>query len=90
MSEAVSQSPVMPKLIWPAYEKIAIAGSLGIVGTISLFGGIPYARRGLVDGRSLIDITSCHIHCQMAECVGTGCHPHLGGPPIFSWCADTL
>ncbi|MEQ8768407.1 MAG: sulfite exporter TauE/SafE family protein [Planctomycetota bacterium] len=35
-------------------EKVAIAGSLAIVGGISLFAGLPYARRRLVDYRSLI------------------------------------
>ena len=35
-------------------EKVAIASSLGIVCLISSFAGIPYARRRLVDGRSLI------------------------------------
>lgn len=35
-------------------EKIAIAGSLAIVGTISLFASIPYARKGFVDGRSIL------------------------------------
>ena len=34
-------------------EKIAIAGSLAIVGTISLVTGIPYARAQLVDFRSV-------------------------------------
>ncbi len=35
-------------------EKVAIAGSLAIVGTISLVASLPYARRGLVDGRSVL------------------------------------
>jgi uncharacterized protein len=35
-------------------EKIAIASSLGIVGAISLFAGLPYARKGLVDYRSVL------------------------------------
>ncbi|MEE9391736.1 MAG: sulfite exporter TauE/SafE family protein [Planctomycetota bacterium] len=35
-------------------EKIAIAGSLGIVGAISLAAGIPYARSGLVDFRNVL------------------------------------
>lgn len=34
-------------------EKIAIAGSLGIVGGISLAGSLPYAFRGLVDWRNV-------------------------------------
>lgn len=34
-------------------EKVAIAGSLGIVGGISLVAGIPYARQRLVDWRSV-------------------------------------
>ena len=35
-------------------EKLAIAGSLAVVGTISLIAGLPFARRGLVDGRSVV------------------------------------
>lgn len=35
-------------------EKVAIAGSLGIVGAISLVAGIPYARSRLVDYRSVL------------------------------------
>ncbi|MEZ6197051.1 MAG: sulfite exporter TauE/SafE family protein [Planctomycetota bacterium] len=35
-------------------EKVAIAGSLAIVGTISFFGALPYARRGLVHWRSVL------------------------------------
>ncbi|MFT5052802.1 MAG: putative membrane protein YfcA [Chlamydiales bacterium] len=35
-------------------EKIAIAGSLGIVGAISLVAGVPYARNRLVDYRSVL------------------------------------
>lgn len=35
-------------------EKVAIAGSLAIVGTIALVAGVPHARRGLVDVRSLV------------------------------------
>lgn len=35
-------------------EKVAIAGSLGIVGTIALVASIPYARRGLIDSRSVV------------------------------------
>ena len=35
-------------------EKVAIAGSLAIVGGISLIAGLPFARRGLVDGRSVL------------------------------------
>jgi uncharacterized membrane protein YfcA len=34
-------------------DKIAIAGSLGIVGGISLIGSLPYAFRGLVDWRNV-------------------------------------
>lgn len=32
-------------------EKVAIAGSLAVVGSISFFGAMPYALRGLVDWR---------------------------------------
>ena len=35
-------------------EKVAIAGSLAIVGTVSLLGVGPYARRRLVDWRSVL------------------------------------
>ena len=35
-------------------EKVAIAGSLGIVGAISLVAGLPYARSRQVDYRSLL------------------------------------
>lgn len=35
-------------------DKVAIASSLAIVGAISLIAGIPFARAGLVDGRSLL------------------------------------
>ena len=35
-------------------DKVAIAGSLGIVGAISLVAAVPYARRGLVDWRSVV------------------------------------
>lgn len=35
-------------------EKIAIAGSLGIVGGISFVGALPYAYRGLVDWRNVL------------------------------------
>lgn len=35
-------------------EKLAIAGSLGIVGAISLFGAIPYAARREIAWRSLL------------------------------------
>ena len=34
-------------------EKVAIAGSLGIVGSIALAGAMPYIRRGLVDWRNV-------------------------------------
>lgn len=35
-------------------EKVAIAGSLAIVGGIALAGALTYARRGLVDWRSVV------------------------------------
>jgi uncharacterized membrane protein YfcA len=35
-------------------EKVAIAGSLGIVGAISLVAALPYARKRLVDYRSVL------------------------------------
>lgn len=35
-------------------EKVAIAGSLGIVGGISAAAAIPYARKRLIDGRSVL------------------------------------
>lgn len=35
-------------------EKVAIAGSLGIVGAISLVAGVPYARARSVDYRSIV------------------------------------
>lgn len=35
-------------------EKVAIASSLAIVGAISLVSGLPYARRGLVEFRSVV------------------------------------
>ena len=35
-------------------EKVAIAGSLGIVGAISLVAGVPYARARLVEYRSVL------------------------------------
>jgi len=35
-------------------EKVAIAGSLAIVGAIALLGCLPYAKRGLVDGRNVL------------------------------------
>ncbi|MCP5182669.1 MAG: sulfite exporter TauE/SafE family protein [Pseudomonadales bacterium] len=35
-------------------EKVAIAGSLAIVGLIALAGVLPYLRRGLVDWRSVV------------------------------------
>lgn len=35
-------------------EKVAIAGSLGIVGTIALAGALPYIRSGLVDWRNVL------------------------------------
>ena len=35
-------------------EKVAIAGSLGIVGTIALAGAIPYIRKGMVDWRNVL------------------------------------
>ena len=35
-------------------DKVAIAGSLGIVGAISLVAAVPYAVRGLVDWRSVL------------------------------------
>lgn len=35
-------------------EKVAIAGSLGIVGTIALAGAMPYIRSGLVDWRNVL------------------------------------
>jgi uncharacterized membrane protein YfcA len=35
-------------------EKVAIAGSLGIVGAISLVAGLPYARKRLIDYRSVL------------------------------------
>ncbi|QDV05747.1 Sulfite exporter TauE/SafE [Planctomycetes bacterium Poly30] len=35
-------------------EKVAIAGSLGIVGSIAMVASIPYARRGLIDYRSVV------------------------------------
>ena len=35
-------------------EKVAIAGSLGVVGSIALAGALPYIRRRMIDGRSLL------------------------------------
>jgi len=45
--------PVLTYLVGQQ-EKVAIAGSLAIVGTISLVASIPYARKRLVDYRSLL------------------------------------
>ena len=35
-------------------EKVAIAGSLGVVGAIALAGALPWLRRRMIDGRSLL------------------------------------
>ncbi len=35
-------------------EKVAIAGSLAVVGSIALVGALPFLRRRLIDGRSLL------------------------------------
>ncbi len=45
--------PVLTYLVGQE-EKVAIAGSLGIVGAISLVAGVPYARSRLVDYRSVL------------------------------------
>jgi len=45
--------PVLTYLVGQ-HEKVAIAGSLAIVGGISLVASLPYARRALVDWRSVI------------------------------------
>ena len=45
--------PVLTYLVGQP-EKVAIAGSLAIVGTISLFASIPHARRRQVDFRSVL------------------------------------
>lgn len=45
--------PVLTYLVGQ-HEKVAIAGSLGIVGAISLVAALPYARRRLVDFRSVL------------------------------------
>jgi uncharacterized membrane protein YfcA len=46
----------VPALVYLAGqdEKVAIAGSLAIVAGISFVAAVPYARRGEVDGRSVI------------------------------------
>ena len=45
--------PVLTYLVGQ-HEKVAIAGSLAIVGGISLVASLPYARRALVDWRSVL------------------------------------
>ncbi len=45
--------PVLTLLVGQE-EKVAIAGSLAVVGTIALAGAIPWARQRQVDGRSLV------------------------------------
>ena len=42
-------------------EKIAIAGSLFVVGTIALAGSLQYVRVGLVDWRNVFVLSLIHI-----------------------------
>jgi uncharacterized membrane protein YfcA len=35
-------------------EKVAIAGSLGVVGSVALVGAVPYARQRLIDWRNVL------------------------------------
>ncbi|MHC4958371.1 MAG: sulfite exporter TauE/SafE family protein [Planctomycetota bacterium] len=50
---SIATVPILVYLVGQP-EKVAIAGSLGIVGAIALLGGLRYARRGLVDWRSVL------------------------------------